>query len=68
MSSDWLNETVQNWLVQLYESPLIYLNEGVEMENVVVTDSSYQVKQFEHDELFNEVINIEFTDYKSISL
>jgi hypothetical protein len=54
--------------VQLYESPLIYLNEGTEVENVVVTDSSYQVKQFEHDELFNEVINIEFTDYKSISL
>ena len=68
LSSDWLNETVQNWLVQLYESPLIYLNEGTEVENVVVTDSSYQIKQFEHDELFNEVINIEFTDYKSISL
>jgi hypothetical protein len=68
LSSDWLSETVQNWLVQLYESPLIYLNEGTEMENVVVTDSSYQIKQFEHDELFNEVINIEFTDYKSISL
>jgi hypothetical protein len=68
LSSDWLDETTQNWLVQLYESPLIYLNESTEMENVVVTDSSYQVKQFEHDELFNEVINIEFTDYKSISL
>ena len=68
LSSDWLNETTQNWLVQLYESPLIYLNDGTEMENVVVTDSSYQIKQFEHDELFNEVINIEFTDYKSISL
>ena len=68
LSSDWLSETVQNWLVQLYESPLIYLNDGTEMENVVVTDSSYQIKQFEHDELFNEVINIEFTDYKSISL
>lgn len=68
LSSDWLNETIQNWLVQLYESPLIYLNEGTEVENVVVTDSSYQIKQFEHDELFNEVINIEFTDYKSISL
>ena len=68
LSSDWLNETIQNWLVQLYESPLIYLNESTEVENVVVTDSSYQIKQFEHDELFNEVINIEFTDYKSISL
>jgi hypothetical protein len=68
LSSDWLDETTQNWLVQLYESPLIYLNESTEVENVVITDSSYQVKQLEHDELFNEVINIEFTDYKSISL
>lgn len=68
LSSDWLDETTQNWLVQLYESPLVYLNEGTEVENVVVTDSAYQVKQLEHDELFNEVINIEFTDYKSISL
>ena len=68
LSSDWLDETTQNWLVQLYESPLVYLNEATEVENVVITDSSYQVKQLEHDELFNEVINIEFTDYKSISL
>ena len=68
LSSDWLDETTQNWLVQLYESPLVYLNEGTEVENVVVTDSAYQVKQLEHDELFNEVVNIEFTDYKSISL
>lgn len=68
LSSDWLDETTQNWLVQLYESPLVYLNEGTEVENVVITDSSYQVKQLEHDELFNEVINIEFTDYKSILL
>ena len=68
LSSDWLDETTQNWLVQLYESPLVYLNEGTEVENVVITDSSYQLKQLEHDELFNEIINIEFTDYKSISL
>lgn len=68
LSSDWLDESTQNWLVQLYESPLVYLNEGTEVENVVITDSSYQLKQSEHDELFNEIVNIEFTDYKSISL
>ena len=68
LSSDWLDEATQNWLVQLYESPLVYINEGIEVENVVITDSSYQLKQLEHDELFNEIINIEFNDYKSISL
>lgn len=68
LSSDWLDETTQNWLVQLYESPLVYLNEGTEVENVVITDSAYQLKQSEHDELFNEIVNIEFTDKKSITL
>lgn len=68
LSSDWLDETTQSWLVQLYESPLVYLNESTDVENVVITDSAYQIKQSEHDELFNEVVNIEFTDYKSISL
>lgn len=68
LSSDWLTEDEQAYVVNVYESPLIYLNEGTEVENVVITDSSYQIKQLEHDELFNEVINIEFTDYKSISL
>lgn len=68
LSSDWLDETTQNWLVQLYESPLVYLNEGTDVENVVITDSAYQIKQSEHDELFNEVVNIEFTDKKSITL
>jgi hypothetical protein len=68
LSSDWLTEDEQAYVVNVYESPLIYLNEGTEVENVVITDSSYQIKQLEHDELFNEVVNIEFTDYKSISL
>lgn len=68
LSSDWLDETQQAYIVNVYESPLIYLNEGREVENVIITDSSYQIKQLEHDELFNEVVNIEFTDYKSISL
>ena len=68
LSSDWLTEDEQSYVVNVYESPLIYLNEGTEVENVVITNSSYQIKQLEHDELFNEVVNIEFTDYKSISL
>lgn len=68
LSSDWLTENEQAYVVGLYESPLIYLNEGTEVENVVVTNSAYQLKQSEHDELFNEIVNIEFTDKKSITL
>jgi hypothetical protein len=68
LSSDWLTESQQAYVVNLYESPLVYLNEGTDVENVVITNSAYQIKQSEHDELFNEVVNIEFTDKKSITL
>lgn len=68
LSSDWLTEDEQAYVVNVYESPLIYLNDFLEVENVTITNSSYQLKQSEHDELFNEVINIEFSNYKSISL
>ena len=68
LSSDWLTEDEQAYVVNLYESPLVYINEGTEVENVVITNSAYQLKQSEHDELFNEIVNIEFTDKKSITL
>lgn len=66
--SDWLTEEEQNWLVQLYESPLVYLNEGMEDESIIVTNSGYQVKQDRHDELFNEIVEIEFTTENSIRI
>lgn len=68
LSSDWLDETTQNWLTQLYDSPAVYINEGTEDESVTVTNSSYQIKQDKHDELFNEIVEIEFTPENSIRL
>jgi len=68
LSSDWLTEEEQAYICNLYESPLVYLNESTEVENIIVTNSAYQIKQSEHDDLFNEIVNIEFTNKKSISL
>lgn len=68
LSSDWLTEDEQAYVCNLYESPLVYFNDVRQVENVIVTNSSYQIKQSEHDDLFNEIVNIEFTDKKSISL
>lgn len=68
LSSDWLDETTQNWLTQLYDSSAVYINEGTEDESVIVTNSSYQIKQDKHDELFNEIVEIEFTPENSIRL
>jgi hypothetical protein len=68
LSSDWLDETTQNWLTQLYDSPAVYINEGQENESVMITNSSYQIKQDKHDELFNEIVEIEFTTENSIRI
>jgi hypothetical protein len=68
LSSDWLDETTQNWLTQMYDSPAVYINEGEENESVTITNSSYQIKQDKHDELFNEIVEIEFTPENSIRI
>ncbi len=67
--SDWLTQGEQNFLVQVYESPLVYINEGTLYENIEIENSSYQFKQSEHEELFNEIIDAKFTHTrKSINI
>lgn len=67
--SDWLTQAEQNFLVQVYESPLVYINEGTLYENIEIENSSYQFKQSEHEELFNEIIDAKFThSRKSINI
>ena len=67
--SDWLSQVEQNFVVQVYESPLVYINEGTLYENIEIENSSYQFKQSEHEELFNEIIDAKFThSRKSINI
>jgi len=67
--SDWLSQVEQNFVVQVYESPLVYINEGTLYENIEIENSSYQFKQAEHEELFNEIIDAKFThSRKSINI
>lgn len=67
--SDWLSQVEQNFVVQVYESPLVYINEGTLYENIEIENSSYQFKQSEHEELFNEIIDAKFThSRKSITI
>ena len=67
--SGYLDEKEQNWLTQLYESPLVYLNyNNGDVQNVVITNTSYTMKQDQYDELYNEIVDIEFTTKNSIEL
>lgn len=68
LSSNWLTEKIQNWLIQIYESPFVFICEGDKYENVIITSSSYSKKQDEYDELFNEIVEIEYTENNSINL
>jgi hypothetical protein len=62
LNSDWMKEGVQNWLVrELYESPVVYLNERATFELVNVTNSNYLLKQRRKDGLIKEEVLIEKT-------
>jgi hypothetical protein len=67
--SGYLDQAEQNWLTQLYESPLIFLNyNNGDVQSVVITNTSYTIKQDQYDELYNEIVDIEFTTKNSIEL
>ena len=64
LNSDWINQDVQQWLVEsLYDSPLVYLerDNGTAFEPVKVTNSSYTLKNRRRDGLIQETVNIERT-------
>ena len=63
LNSDWINESVQQWLVrELYESPKVYLEvtPGA-FEPVKVTNEDFTLKQRRVDGLIREVVNMERT-------
>lgn len=63
LNSDWIHESVQNWLVRdLYESPKVYLETLPQrFEPVRITNEAYQQKQRRVDGLLRETVNIERT-------
>lgn len=62
LNSDWMKEGVQNWLVrELYESPVVYLNDRTTFELVNVTNANYLLKQRRKDGLIKEEVLIEKT-------
>ncbi len=63
INSDWIKEGVQNWLVEnLYESPVVYLQSGTDFIRVNVTNKGGTEKKRVNDMLFNEVIQLEYSN------
>jgi hypothetical protein len=63
LNSDWIHESVQQWLVRdLYESPKVYLEVGIgKYEPVKVTNEDYTLQQRRVNGLIREVVNLERT-------
>ena len=60
LSTDWLSETEQQWLVkELTTSPVVYLWNGIEWMRVRVNRSSYEYKQDKLEMNFREFFRIE---------
>ena len=59
-SSNWLIESVQNWLSgELYTSPLVWIETSLVLYRCKVTNTGYEEKIQENDTLFQEVVKIE---------
>jgi len=62
INSDWISETLQNWLVRsLIESPKVFIEQPEGFERCVVSTKKYKLKTRKVDRLIQETIQIERT-------
>lgn len=68
--SDWISEDLQGSVVRMYESPYVVVQIGTtSYYQIIVVNSSYEIKQGRFDELFNEIVQYEKSNMrKSINL
>lgn len=68
--SDWINEDLQGSVVRMYESPYVVVQIGAtSYYQIIVVNSSYEIKQGRFEELFNEIVQYEKSNMrKSINL
>lgn len=70
IASGWINETLQGFIVPIYESPYVVVANYLETAyQITIDNSSYGLKQDEYEELFNEVLQFSKSNTrKSINL
>lgn len=66
IQTDFLEDSEHQWLLQLVASPDIYLQDGSTIYPINLTDTNYDVKQYNSDRLQTLSLTIEFnTSYKT---
>lgn len=69
LTSDWIPENVQNWLSkELYMSPMVWIEEELDLYRCKVTNTSFDQKIQENDVLFQEVAQIELESNISVNV
>ena len=69
LTSDWITQSVQNWLSNsLYTSPVINIEENATLYRCKVTNRSFEKKIQETDALFQEVAKIELENDNSLNV
>jgi hypothetical protein len=61
LTSDWVDVATYNWLVELIESPEIYLYEGGKRIAIQSIEGNWEQKVATVDTVFNLEITLEFT-------
>ena len=71
-SLDWIDQTVQRWLVENLYSSVRLLEELQDTNNTLVerkiTTASYEIKYNQNDMLFNEVIEVKLPTHSTLTL
>lgn len=69
LTSDWMNQNVQNWLVsQLYTSPVVYLERDGSLFRCKVVNSSFNYKKDKNDMTIQEVVTLMLENDLSVNV
>lgn len=60
-TSDWINEDMSSWLLELIESPVVFLNYNDTLLPIKIVTNAYEVFTRENKKLFNIKIDYEYT-------
>ena len=60
LTSNWVDVPTFNWLLEMLESPEIYLYENGQRITVQNVEGNWEEKRTDTDKLFNLEVNLEF--------
>ena len=60
LTSNWVDVPTFNWLLEMLESPEIYLYENGERITVQNVEGNWEEKRTDTDKIFNLEVNLEF--------